>query len=134
MRKGILVVCALGLLLVQPAAADEFFAPDKIAHFSGSAAAGFAVGTIAYHYGDKLGPVGEMGRVGRTLTAAAIGIVPGLIIEIVDGATGASHGFSEKDLAADALGSLTGAVTAELFNGWFFVSVSKKKVTIGARF
>lgn len=125
MRSGLVLVALAGLLLAGPARADEFFAPDKIAHFGTSVGVGFAADTVAYHYAKKMGPLG------RTLTATAVGTVPGLITEIVDSTTG--HGFSAGDLGADAVGALTGAVTSELFNGKFWVAASGHQITIGCK-
>jgi putative lipoprotein len=130
MKRLVLVALAF-LFLARPAAADGFFASDKISHFGVNVGVGFATGTLVYHYSDKMGPVGKMGPLGRTLTSTAIGTVPGLIVEIVDSATG--HGFSAGDLGADVLGALTGAISAELFNGQFFVSASDRQIKLVMR-
>ena len=127
MRQATLGALALAFtaFLARPAAADDFFAPDKLSHFGTSVAVGFVADTIAYHYVPKWGPVG------RTLAATATGTATGLIVEIVDSATG--HGFGAGDLAADVLGAATGALSSELFNGAFFVSASQREIKIGMR-
>ncbi|HVH05948.1 MAG TPA: hypothetical protein VNE71_08125 [Myxococcota bacterium] len=119
------LVLAFTAVLARPAAADEFFAPDKLSHFGTSAGVGVVADTVAFHYVPKMGPVG------RTLAATAAGTATGLIVEIVDSTTG--HGFSAGDLAADALGAATGALSSELFNGAFFVSASNREIKIGMR-
>jgi hypothetical protein len=122
-RSWILV---LALLVATPAAADDFFAPDKLAHWGSSTAWGFIAGTATYHLADEMGPVS------RTLTSTALGTLPGLGVEIGDALSKGGR-FSWGDLGADAVGAFTGAIFAELVNGQFFVSASGRQIKIIAR-
>ncbi|SIT46915.1 conserved exported hypothetical protein [Paraburkholderia piptadeniae] len=76
---------------------DSWTGSDKLTHFAVSAPFG-ALG--AYLARDTQHPV---------VYGTSIGTVPGLLKEIVDG-TCRTSGFSYKDLTADALGALTGAL------------------------
>ncbi|MBN3766484.1 hypothetical protein [Burkholderia sp. Ac-20365] len=76
---------------------DSWTGTDKLTHFAVSAPFG-ALG--AYLTRDTEHPV---------VYGTLIGTVPGLAKEIFDG-TCSTDGFSYKDLAADALGALTGSV------------------------
>lgn len=120
------IVFVLLLALARPASADEFFAPDKLAHFGSSFAWGALADTGLFHLVDVMGPVE------RTAAASALGLLPGLGVEIADELS-SKYSFSWGDLAADAVGSVTGAITAELFNGQFFVAASNKQIKLVAR-
>lgn len=120
-------ICTLSILLLQLVLATSAFAigADKVAHYAGGTGAGLAFGTIFYHFASGMGP-GQ-----RMATSAGLGLLPGLGIEIAD-EFGQSH-FSAGDLAADALGSLTGAVAAELINGQFWISASGRQIRLIGR-
>jgi uncharacterized protein YfiM (DUF2279 family) len=75
---------------------DSWTGTDKLEHFAVSAPFG-ALG--AYMARDTQHPI---------LYGTLIGSVPGFAKEMIDG-TCNTDGFSYKDLAADALGALTGA-------------------------
>ncbi|CAG9190123.1 conserved exported hypothetical protein [Paraburkholderia sabiae] len=75
---------------------DSWTGTDKLEHFAVSAPFG-ALG--AYVARDTQHPV---------IYGSLLGAVPGLAKEVIDG-TCTTDGFSYKDLAADALGALTGA-------------------------
>jgi len=78
---------------------DSWTGTDKLAHFAVSAPFG-ALG--AYITRDTAHPV---------IYGALLGTVPGLVKETIDG-TCTTDGFSYKDLTADAVGALTGALLA----------------------
>jgi uncharacterized protein YfiM (DUF2279 family) len=80
---------------------DAWFGRDKLEHFAVSVPFG---GLGAWLARDSAHPV---------MYGALLGTVPGLVKEGIDG-TCRSDGFSYKDLAADFVGSLTGA----LFTHW----------------
>ncbi|ACC73010.1 hypothetical protein PPMP20_27975 [Paraburkholderia phymatum] len=75
---------------------DGWTGTDKLEHFGVSAPFG-ALG--AYIARDTQHPI---------IYGTLIGAVPGFAKEVIDG-TCSTDGFSYKDLAADALGALTGA-------------------------
>lgn len=90
MRRFVLVF----LLIVfnpQPAAADSWTSRDKLNHFAFSA-------VIAAAAAKGHGPV----------TGAAIALVPGVIKELAD--MGGAGTPSMKDMAANVVGAMTGAV------------------------
>jgi putative lipoprotein len=76
---------------------DSWTGTDKLEHFGVSAPFG-ALG--AYVMRDTDHPV---------IYGTLLGTVPGLVKETIDG-TCTTDGFSYKDLTADALGALTGAL------------------------
>lgn len=76
---------------------DRWTGTDKLEHFGVSAGFG-AMG--AYLVKDTDHPV---------LYGAGLGLIPGLAKEVFDG-TCRSDGFSYKDLTADAVGAITGAI------------------------
>ena len=78
---------------------DSWTGTDKLKHFAVSAPFG-ALG--AYLTRDTDHPI---------VYGTLLGTVPGLAKEVIDG-TCSTDGFSYKDLAADALGALTGAALA----------------------
>jgi putative lipoprotein len=75
---------------------DSWTGTDKLGHFAVSAPFGALGG---YLMRDTAHPI---------VYGTLIGTVPGLAKEVIDG-TCRTDGFSYKDLAADALGALTGA-------------------------
>jgi putative lipoprotein len=127
-RGQLRCISLLGLLLLQLLIATSAFAigADKVAHYGGGAAAGLAIGTVVYHFAGGMGP-GQ-----RMATSAGLGLLPGLGIEIGDEFAPHNH-FSTGDLAADALGSITGAVAAELINGQFWISASGRQIRLIGR-
>ena len=117
MQKLILLVM---LLLATPALAID---GDHLAHFESSTAYGLAIGTVVYHYAGRMGPIE------RTLTSTGLALVPGVAWEIGDEFSRNNH-FGWDDLAADALGALTGAVAAELINGQIWISGSGRQIRL----
>ena len=117
MRK--VIILAL-LLLATPAFGFE---AEQIAHFGSSAGYGLAIGTVVYHYAEHMGPAE------RTLASFGLALVPGIAWEIKDEFERNNH-FGWDDVAADALGALTGAVTAELINGQFWIAASGKQIRL----
>lgn len=124
-RGQLRCVCMLSTLLLQLAIATSAFAigTDKISHYAGGVGAGLAIGTVFYHFVEGMGP-GQ-----RMATSAGLGLIPGLGIEIGDQFAPHNH-FSGEDLLADALGSITGAVAAELINGQFWISASGRQIRL----
>jgi hypothetical protein len=108
------------LLITTPSFALE---SDKIAHFGTGAGYGLVIGTFTYHYAEQMGPVG------RTLTSSGLALVPGLVWEIKDSFE-KNNKFGWDDLFADALGAVTGSLTAELINGQFWISASGKQIRL----
>jgi putative lipoprotein len=116
----IVVITWIAILGASPSGAME---PDKVAHFASSAAYGAVADTLLYKFD---GNVGTGGRVG---IATGIGLVPGLIVEIVDWVA-PENPFGWDDLLADGLGAVTGAVAAELINGQLWISASGRQVRL----
>lgn len=121
-----LIIFIILLLLVSPVYADEAFGPDKVSHFCTSAVWGGLAETALYHNVDSMGPFV------RTLTATAIGTIPGLGVEIGDEFTKGNH-FNWSDLLADGIGAFTGAITGELINGKFWISASGNQIKLGGK-
>ncbi len=116
--RGVIIVVLM--ILAAPAFALE---PDIETHFATGAVYGFAFGTIVYHVSEQMGPVK------RTLTSAGLGLAPGLAWEIKDEFEKGNH-FGWDDLAADAVGALTGAIMAELINGQLWISASGRQIRL----
>lgn len=114
------VIILAVLLLATPAFATD---PSLYPHFWTGAACGLVADTVVYHYADHMGPVE------RTLVSSGLALVPGIINEIVDEYRPHNH-FGWDDIAADALGALTGSITAELINGQFWISASGKQIRL----
>jgi putative lipoprotein len=127
-RGQLRCICVITVLLVQVGIATSAFAigADKVSHYAGGAGAGLAIGTVVYHFVEGMGP-GQ-----RMATSAGLGLLPGLGIEIGDEFAPHNH-FSGGDLLADALGSITGAVAAELINGQFWISASGRQIRLIGR-
>jgi hypothetical protein len=121
-----LLILTLMILCAAPAYATDPLAPDKVSHFATGMVWGGLSGTVTYRYAENMGPTG------RTLTATALGTVPGLVVEIGDKFSSVNY-FSWGDLLADGLGALAGAVTAELVNGQLWVSASGSQVRLVGR-
>ena len=117
MRKVIILVL---LLLATPAFATD---PSLYPHFWTGSAGGLVADTVLYHYAKCMTPVE------RTFASAGIGLVPGIINELVDQYIIDDH-FGWDDIAADALGSLSGAILSELINGQFWISASGKQIRL----
>jgi VanZ family protein len=117
MRK--VIILAL-LLLATPAFATD---PSLYPHFWTGSVCGLAADTFVYHYAEHMGPVE------RTLVSTGAALVPGIINEIVDEFRPDNH-FGWDDVAADALGALTGVVAAELINGQFWISASGRQIRL----
>jgi putative lipoprotein len=114
-------VIILALLLF----ATPAFALDgsQYAHFWTGSAMGLAADTVMYHY------AGDMGPVERTLASSGLALIPGIINEIVDEYRSNNH-FGWDDVAADALGALTGSIAAELVNGQLWISASGRQIRL----
>ena len=117
MRNVIILVL---LLLPTPAFATD---PSLYPHFWTGSVCGLAADTVLYHYAEHMGPVE------RTLASTGLGLVPGIINEIVDEYIIDDH-FGWDDVAADALGALTGAIAAELINGQLWISASGRQIRL----
>lgn len=117
MRNLIIMVL---LLLAKPAFAIE---GDHIAHFWTGSVYGLVADTVVYHYAEHMGPAE------RTLASFGLGLVPGVAWEIKDEFERNNH-FGWDDLAADALGALTGTVAAELINGQLWISASGRQIRL----
>jgi putative lipoprotein len=118
MRNVIFFVLVL-LLLATPAFALD---GSLYAHFWTGSVCGLAADTVLYHYAKQMGPVE------RSLASTGVALVPGVINEIVDEYS--NNHFGWDDVAADALGALTGVVAAELVNGQFWISASGRQVRL----
>ncbi len=117
MRNVIILVL---LLLPTPAFATD---PSLYPHFWTGSACGMAADTIVYHYAEHMGPAE------RTVVSTGLGLVPGVINEMVDEWVINNH-FGWDDIAADALGALSGAIAAELINGQLWISASGKQIRL----
>jgi uncharacterized protein YfiM (DUF2279 family) len=97
------------LLLLFPGLAFGQVAEDKKMHFAVSAVAGVAAG-IQWPDNKPL--------------AFSVAMIPGVAKELLDAQKGGS-GFDTKDLAADALGAITG-----VYLGGFMVQLNRRSVTL----
>lgn len=108
-------VALLPLAFVANASALE---SDKVKHLGVSFALGVAGEQLASRYTDA-NPV---------LVGAALGFVPGLLKEIADErrkGPARPEGFSGKDLAADAVGAVAGALVSNLVSERFAVAFGR---------
>lgn len=117
MRNVIILVL---LLFSTPAFATD---PSLYPHFWTGSVCGLTADTILYHYAENMGPAK------RTVYATGIGLIPGVINEMVDEWIIEDH-FGWDDIAADTLGALSGAVAAELINGQLWISASGKQIRL----
>ncbi len=117
------LVLALALTFMSISSSVSALEPDKVAHLWTSAAFGVAAGTATYHLADKCSPVE------RIAISSGIAFVPGLAVEIADSLSKHNH-FDFGDLGMDAAGAIAGVVTAELFNGQFWISASGSQIRL----
>ena len=98
---------------------------DKLKHFGVSMLFG-AAGESCLHYSTKM--VGSK----RVIFGTVLGTLPGLLKELID-STEEGNRFSSGDLAADILGSFSGALLSNIVNNKIQVKMKlskKRKVWI----
>ncbi|MBT1071421.1 hypothetical protein [Pelotalea chapellei] len=99
------------------------FEGDRVAHFGSSSVYGLASGSVMYKYAENMGPAK------RTAASFGIALIPGIAWELKDELEKNNH-FDWRDLGADAMGALTGAVAAELINGQLWLSASGRQIRL----
>lgn len=116
-----ILISLMLLLLSTPAFAWD---SSNVPHLWTGVAMGVAADTVLYHYAEN------MGTTKRTMVASGIALFPGFVNEVVDEFRAAGGHFGWDDMAADAIGAVSGSFLSELVNGQFWISASGNQIKL----
>lgn len=123
--KKVIVFVIIGFICFCVSPKDLSAKKDKLKHFGVSILFG-AAGESCLHYSTK------MDGSKRVIFGTMLGTLPGLLKELID-STEEGNRFSGGDLAADILGSFSGALLSNIVNNKIHVKINlnkKRKVWI----